>query len=378
MRKIALFSTSLLAGFVSIAPAHAVDVKMYGQVNKALMGYDDGANTDFAVVDNDNSSTRFGLKGEQKLDNGLTASVLIEMESQSNPSNSTTQNQAANNSTTPLDRSNAGVGSTPTLEERHASVGLAGNFGGVVLGKTSTATDGIFTKDKAGVTDIMTSDVFRIGGGLVFRNGANGFSNATIGGMTFNGAVDRANAIRYDSPKISGPWGTVSAKASTSQGGDVDGSAQYENKFGGFDVIAAGGIKLNNDDTSTATNTAEKRYMAAVSAKHATGFAGTFAYTTDDLGQKTATAKDPEQWYAKLSYAWDAYEVAADYGQANHYGSTGVVLSDSELTTYGVGAQYNMGNGVSLAGMYRNYDADRSGTSLQDIDLFVANMRVKF
>lgn len=378
MRQIALFSTSLLAGFVSIAPAHAVDVKMYGQVNKALVGFDDGVNTDFAIVDNDNSSTRFGLKGEQKLDNGLTASVLIEAEMQSNPSNLMTQNSAAGQSATPLSGSNAGTGTTANLEERHASVGLAGQYGGLVLGKTSTATDGIFTKDKAGVTDIMTSDVFRIGGGLNFRDGADALSGATIGNMTFNGAVDRANAIRYDSPKITLPFGSVSAKASTSQGGDVDASALFENKFAGFDLVAAGGVKLNNDDTSTATNVAQRRYMAALSAKHDSGFGGTLAYTTDDLGQKTASSHDPEQWYAKVSYAWDAYEVAADYGQASHYGATGATLSTSKLTTYGVGAQYNMGNGVSLAGMYRNYDADRSATSLQDIDMFVANMRVKF
>jgi len=349
-------------------------VKLYGQVNKALVGFDDGVNTDFAIVDNDNSSTRFGLKGEQKLDNGLTASVLIEAEMQSNPSNLMTQNATAGQSATPLSGSNAGTGTTANVEERHASVGLAGHYGGVVLGKTSTATDGIFTKDKAGVTDIMTSDVFRIGGGLNFRDGANALSGATLGNMTFNGAVDRANAIRYDSPKING----FSAKASTSQGGDVDASAQFENKFAGFDLIAAGGVKLNNDDTSTAANVAQRRYMAAISAKHDTGFAGTFAYTTDDLGQKTAGSHDPEQWYAKVSYGWDAYEVAADYGQASHYGATGATLATSKLTTYGLGAQYNMGNGVSLAGMYRNYDADRSATSLQDIDMFVANMRVKF
>ena len=94
------------------------------------------------------------------------------------------------------------------------------------------------------------------------------------------------------------------------------------------------------------------------------------------MGTKTANAEEPEQWYAKASYAWDAYEVAADYGIASHYGA--FTTNKSDIKTYGVGAQYNMGHGVSLSGMYRNYSADITRSSLQDIDLFVAGMRVKF
>ena len=365
MRNFALLSTSLLAGIVTIAPAHAVDVKLYGQVNKALVGYGDGANTDFAVVDNDNSSTRFGLKGEQALDNGMTASVLLEMESQSNASDLYTQNDTAGQSATPVSSG------TTNLAERHAAVGLAGQWGGLVLGKTSTANDGVFTKDKGGVNDLMTSDFFRLAGGLEFLTSADAKSGTSIKDMSFDGGVDRSQVLRYDSPKVNG----LSGKLSLAQGGDVDASAQYEAKFAGFDMLANGGIKLNND-TTAGSNTVDTRYIAALTAKHDSGFAGTLAYTTDSLGSKTTTAEEPDQWYGKVSYAWDAYEVAADYGMANNYGA--FTTATSEITTYGVGGQYNMGNGVSLSGMYRNFDADVTGSSLQGIDLFVANMRVKF
>lgn len=366
MRKLALFSTSLLAGVVTIAPAYAVDVKLYGQVNKALMGYDDGANTDFTVVDNDLSSTRFGLKGEQKLDNGLTASVLLEMESQSNASDVITQNATTGQSNTPTSSG------TTNLVERHAAVGLTSNYGGVVLGKTSTATDGVFLKDKAGVADVMSADIFKFGGGLFYTNSGTGVSSTvSTKGRTFQGGTDRDQVLRFDSPKVNG----FSAKASVAQGGDVDLSAQYDTKFSGFDVIATGGVKFNND-SATGTNIVDTRYIAAVSAKHESGFAGTLAYATETLDNKTANAQDPDQWYAKVSYAWSAYEVAADYGVANNFGA--VTTATSKVTSYGLGAQYNMGNGVSLAGMYRNFDADVTGSTLNDIDMFVANMRVKF
>ncbi len=366
MRKIALFSTTLLAGFVSIAPAHAVDVKLYGQVNKALMGYDDGANTDFAVVDNDLSSTRMGVKGEQKLDNGLTATVLLEMESQSNASDVITQSTTTGQSATPA---NDG---TTNLVERHAAVGLTGEYGGVVLGKTSTATDGVFLKDKAGVADIMGADIFKFGGSLFYTNDANStLSSVSTKGRTFQGGTDRSQVVRFDTAKVNG----FSGKASIAQGGDIDASAQYENKFGGFDVLTTAGVKFNND-SAAGTNTVDTRYIATATAKHESGFAGTIAYAKETLDRKTATAEEPDQWYAKLGYSWGNYEVAADYGVANNFGA--VTTATSEITSYGLGGQYNMGNGVSLAGMYRNFDADVTGSNLSDIDMFVANMRVKF
>lgn len=376
MRNLFLFSTSLLAGLVSIPVAHAVDVKLYGQVNKSLVGFDDGQNTDFAIVDNDLSSTRFGLKGEQKLDNGLTASVLLEMEMQSNPSNLMTQNGTAGNSSTPLSGGNGGAGSTVGFDERLAAVGLSGEFGGVVLGQLATATDGIYSQDLVGVRDVLGADVQKMGGGLVFRTGAGALSSPTvsINSMTFNGATKRLDAVRYDSPKLEALGGKFQGKASIAQGGDVDVSALYEGKVADVKLQAAAGMEFNNDTTTTAANAVDKRYIASASALHSSGIGATVAYTTEE--NRNSGGNDPEQWYAKAGYAWDNYEVAADYGKSNHYGNT--ILADNQLTAMGIGAQYNMGNGVSVAGLYRNFDANRSGTSLQDVDMYVANMRVKF
>jgi predicted porin len=376
MRKFALLSTTLVAGVVSIPAAHAVDVKLYGQVNKTAAVFDDGQNTDFGVYDNDLSSTRFGVKGEQKLDNGLTASVLLEMEMQSNPSNLFTQNTAAGNSSTPLGGGNGGAGSTVGIDERHASVGLSGDFGGVVLGQTSTATDSVFTQDLVGAQDVLNSDYRKMGGGLFLRNSNGTLSATSINSLTFDGGTNRTDAIRYDSPKLTTAVGTFQGKASVAQGGDTEASALYEGKVAGFKLKGAAAVQFNNDlATSTATNNYDTRYIASASALHSSGIGATAAYTTDKLRDGVA-GQDPEQWYTKVGYAWDAYEVAADYGQSNHYGNA--VLSENKLTAMGLGAQYNMGNGVSLAGLYRNFDANRTGTSLQDVDLFAANLRVKF
>ena len=42
-----------------IAPAHAFEAKVSGQVNQLVMWADNGDDSDFFIADNDNSSTRF-------------------------------------------------------------------------------------------------------------------------------------------------------------------------------------------------------------------------------------------------------------------------------------------------------------------------------
>lgn len=364
MKKTLLATASLMA---LSAPTFAVDVDLYGQVNKMLLGYDDGANTDVVVSDNDMSSTRFGMKGKQKLDNGLTASVLFEAEMQSNASNTFTQNTTAGQSSTPT--------STGTVNflERQANVGLSGDFGGVYLGQLSTSIDGVLMQDLAGVSDVMGANHRKIGGGLFFQQTGNaGISTVTVNSLAETMDRNRADAIRYDSPIFNGLQG----KLSVAQGGDLDASVFYDAAMGDFKAKAAAGVYFNNDLASNTANAQATRYQASASLKHTSGVAGTLAYSTVSLDNKAAGANDPTNWYAKVGYAWDAYEVAADYGKAEHFGTP--TAASNELTTMGLGGQYNLGNGISLAAFYRNYDADVTGVNLDSIGLYGVNMRVKF
>jgi predicted porin len=135
--KKTLLATSALA--LIAVTASAVDVEMYGQVNKAVVGYNDGKNTDVVIVDNKNSTTRAGLKGAQALDNGLTASALFEFEASDNNSQQFVQNSADSSTGTQTTPAN----SNATFNQRQARVGVSGNFGGVYVGKQSVATDGV-------------------------------------------------------------------------------------------------------------------------------------------------------------------------------------------------------------------------------------------
>lgn len=363
MKKTLLATTAL--AFIA-AHASAVDVELYGQVNKGLFGYNDGQDTNVVVIDNALSSTRFGVKGAQALDNGLTASVLLEGEMTSNASDAFTQASVSGGGGTATTPGNTSA----SFNERQARVGLSGSFGGVYLGQQSTAIDGVLTQDLTGAQDVMSADYARIGGGLKVRNKNNSFANAstlTVSDLTSDVAQSREDSVRYDSPIFAG----FQARASIAQGGNTEGAVFYDGSKGDFKIKGAAGVRFVNDNTTATTNT-DRQYVASMSAAHTSGLGATLGYTKQDT---SGASGDGEAWYSKVGYAWDAFEVAADYGASEDF--AGIVGTD-KLKAYGLGGQYNMGNGVSVAGLYRQYDSNVTGTSGQNIDLYGVNMRVKF
>ncbi|MBI1363803.1 MAG: porin [Proteobacteria bacterium] len=375
MKKSLLLATSAFVAF-GAAAANAVDVDLYGQANKSILVYDDGKDTQTNFVDNDKSSTRFGLRGSQALDNGLTASVLIEAEVQSGgngDSNTIAQNNSTTLGTTPQPANAAG------LTERHTRVGLAGNWGAVFLGRTSTATDGITEIDIAGVDDVLGSGVDRFGGGLSFRqNNTAGTAVATVSqafdnldGIASRSHNDRVQTVRYDSPIFNGFQGRIAA----AQGGDIDAAVLYSGKIDAFEVKGGVGYVAFNNTATAANNILEDQWAGSLSVKHDMGIGATIAYGEQNLDKKATGVDDPNFIYVKLGYTWDAFEVGADYTKAS---DMQIGTLNQEATAWGLAGQYNMGNGVSLAGLYRNMDLDRTGTNTDSINLYALNLRVKF
>jgi hypothetical protein len=201
-----------------------VSLTVYGQVNWAIMHWDDGDERNTYIVDNNNSRSRFGFRGEAKIDADWSAGYLIEIGVRRNDSNNVTQSDAR-----------TGTG----LDIRHEALYLdSKRLGRVWLGWTSSATDGI-TEINLGATAASGFD----------RSAYLGNFNANTGfGLTWNQMASRADQnwssddarrelIRYVSPTIAG------FTASASWGGDDfwDVALRYAGEFNSIRVAAGVG-----------------------------------------------------------------------------------------------------------------------------------------
>lgn len=373
MRSLCLRALAFTAlGTLTIPAAHAVDVKMYGVVNKAAMVYDDGTSTEFGIVDNNVESTRFGVAGEQKLDNGLTASVLLEMEHNSNASSQITQNTTAGAGSTPA---NTGA----TLNERIARVGLAGQHGALFIGQQDIATDDAMVRDLSAANSMVNANVAAFGGALTFRDGTGAVVNLggtdltpTVFAQGLNGDLAAADSIRFNSAS----YGGFNGSASVSQGGNADLTLRYANTFGAFEVDSALGHTFVNNGTASTSNEVTGVTAGSASVKHSSGIGATLGYIRNHMEDRSAGVEEAEGYYAKVGYAWNAFGVAAEYGK---FKDPVAVAADQEMDVFGIGADYDLGNGVTTGVLYRNLSADVSGiTDIQDINVFTAGMRVKF
>jgi hypothetical protein len=239
--------------------SRATNLLIYGQVNRALLVWDDGAARDAYVTDNDASSSRLGLLGESRVNGGLYVGFRMEVE----------MKDAASNLV-----SNGPAGDEGTLEEirlRKAYVYVdSDDLGRVSLGQQSPATDDItiinlgarmsdaalhynnnfamkldfgtmVTTDRAWSHFAHTVDSFR---GDFLR-----YDSPAIHGFVLTAAVGENDVwdvgLRYagdwDEVQIAGGVGYMDAREHALE--DIRGSLSVLHKDSGLFLSAAGGVR---------------------------------------------------------------------------------------------------------------------------------------
>ncbi len=207
---------------------------LYGQVNRALLVWDDGFDSGTFGVDNHTSSSRIGLIGQAKIAPGWTAGYRFEIET-AFPSSHEVFNGPGN------------------------SDGLVEAFGGAALRVRQSYWD-IVAKDlgrlSVGFQSPATDDVTLINLGSQMNDAAVHFNNAfgirldmakpfvttdlKWGQIAHNIDSLRGNFVRYDTPVIQG------FLLSTAWNDDVwDVALRYQNGSAGFRF--AGGVGYMND-----------------------------------------------------------------------------------------------------------------------------------
>ena len=335
------------------AQAQGIEVRLSGQVNRALMHVDDGAERDSFNVDNSNSSTRFRFNADGPAGAGRRAGILFEVQFQSNPSGAVTF----------ADRSIDGQ-----LTERHMDVFLTGGFGTVRLGQGDGAANGASEVDLSGTSLAHYSASPDIGGAFRYRTGG-ALSGTSIGDSISNqDFASRYDRLLYQTPSFNGFIGEVSWGHKEDDIFEL--ALRYSGKIGALGTLA-GAVGYSNiflsEDAPVGT-TDDKVIGGSISWLHPSGFNLTFAHTARDL-----PGRDGKFDYLKAGYKFGRHAVSIDYGQGQDQAASG-----DEAKVYGIGYVYTPIAWAEIFALLKQHSLDRSGASFDDIQFFMVGSRIKF
>lgn len=176
-----------------------VSLQIYGQVNRGLLIWDDGTNSDAYVVDNNVSSTRFGFLGKATMAPGWTAGYNIELEVRDASSDEVDQ--------THDDASSALVPTVDSVRTRLANWYIESTrLGRVTVGQASTASDGISEISlHNNVSGTVGSTAYAKNFGVLGTADLALVDTARWGDIASNlSGLGREDVIRYDTPAIMG------------------------------------------------------------------------------------------------------------------------------------------------------------------------------
>jgi Gram-negative porin len=243
-------------------------LEVYGQVNKSMVYWNDGARSNMALgVDNHNSSSRVGFRGNAKISPSVTAgySMLFEWGDKARTSTTSQANDIG------ASRGNPGYGSNSRIDDafvrlRDSNVWIeSATVGRLTMGRF-TSENALGSPDIAGIQHAAGDDFGCNGGGLAWRRSDTGaLTSRTVGGAAgFGGAgcggpwANRVNGLKYNSPSLAGFTLTAA----------VGESLKVENP------LAPGGATPSAATDATAANLANAGRLMGVAGKYAGEFSG--------------------------------------------------------------------------------------------------------
>lgn len=220
-----------------------VSLEIYGQVNEALMYWDDGKETGAYVVTNDNARSRFGFKGSAKIAGDWKAGFNLEIGVRSVNSKRAHQDNDEGNDTL------NDVG----MDIRHAYWYVdSKTYGRIAVGTTGGAAEGVTEINLAATKDIAKySDIEDSGMGMAVRQKSGNFLNNTgnvVNGtsQTFTwrrfvndtgnqaGEGNRRELVKYETAEILGFNGIVN----WGEDDFWEVGARYKGEIGQFKIAA--------------------------------------------------------------------------------------------------------------------------------------------
>lgn len=223
-----------------------VSLTVYGELNRALLYWDDGTENNVYVVTNQTTKNLLGFEGAASIAPQVNAGFRLELEIWSANSDSVDQGQVLGGAVLGFPDSR-GSGASGILDRqlvtRHANWWIEHkSLGRITVGHGSDATDGIAETDLSGSTAVSGSAVETWNEGFFLtdkntgRHVFPGFTNQGLFVEIFRGNFDggRGNLVRYDTPVFGG----FVASASWGEDDDWDVALRYASEFSGFQIAA--------------------------------------------------------------------------------------------------------------------------------------------
>ncbi len=343
-------------------------LRFYGQINKGVLSYDDGLESEsYGLIDNDNSNTRFGLTYTQDFAETWTYLGTIEIGyAPFSTSNTSLLQQSPPSSA--YEFTNANI---RKIDNRFSNPGL----GSFWIGQGDMASNNTAEVDLSGTTVIGYSSVADSAGGQLLRQSDGVLSGIEIkDAFTNYDGLSRKVRIRYDTPLWSGFGFRTSygrdllSDSPTVRDQDLyDIAATYEATFDDFKVAAQTAYSWKGSDITI--------FDASGSVLHLpTGLSLTAATGTQDNSDLSGS-----YGYVKVGWqgdlvTWGKTAVAIDY-----YGGSDIVTEGSESDSYALSIVQNIPRyNTELWATWRTYDYSEIATDFDNASAFFIGARFKF
>jgi predicted porin len=337
-----------------------VSLQVYGQVNKALLLFDDGVESDAFIVDNDQSGSRIGFTGKAQIRPGWTAGYTMEFDFQDAASDQVNQ---LNNGDDPDDQ----------ILIRHNYVFIESErYGRISLGQQSSAADGVaeivLGNSLTDSSDIVSS--FRV------RDANGGDSGFAVSDFIDNLDGPREDVVRYDSPSIYGF--IVSASWGDDDYSDV--TLRFKKEFNSFRLAAGVGYQW---DARVEDNEREI-LLGSASAMHIPS--GIYVAVAGGNVEFDNGSDDGNFYYAQLGIErkflpYGSTTIYGDYG--SYEGVAGEAGDDAidglEAERFGFGIVQKIDSAaMEVYALARYYSFDDNQQELEDFSAVLIGSRLKF
>ena len=344
----------IAAALLAVSPAHAVDVGISGQINRAVMYVDDGSTAKWFFVDNENSSTRFRFTGSNDFENSWKVGIVWEVQMESNASNEVSMDEADTGSA--------------SFSDRKIEFWVSQTYGKLWVGQGDTASNSTSEVDLSGTTVTAYSSMSDVAAGFEFQdNGASIVNSAgdpiTVGNSRSNfDGFSRQDRLRYDTPTFAGFYGSASVISESRW----DAALRYAGDFGWGKLAAAAAYA----DYGTSSDTRDAIISSSASLLLPMGLNFTLSYAKRDQDDT-----DPYNIFGKVGYKFmEKHAASIQYGVTENLSA-----KDDKGESFSLAYVFSPWKSVEFYANYTVHMLDRDeGSDPDDINVGFFGGRVKF